>query len=381
MLLGAFIMFGCHNSRENSLSDAKIQEVFVDIDKAQNIKLSDIIDKHQYVRLQTEKESIIGKIDKIIIADEKIVVIDKSITQSVFFFNLEGAFLGKIKKIGRGPGEYQVIKDVVYDAENNQLNLYDSKTTNMLKYDMNGRFISQTMLHFMFSAFQPYHQTYIVSTNKMINKNSKGNEINYKFMAIDTAGGKIINTFHPYDTSKKVNNRSLELLYPIARFKDDLFIAKLFSDTVFCYVNDRLTPLLKIDYGKYTLPANVAEMASDEQAKYMYSKTNYALGHTINGITENFFSFTYGFKDYMSKQNWFLLSRATGKTYCFGEVSNDMNAFSFNYPLTANGDEFVSVIEYKEPTSAVSIDDNAVFKDFDSMQNPILMFYTLKLAI
>lgn len=90
-------------------------------------------------------------------------------------------------------------------------------------------------------------------------------------------------------------------------------------------------------------------------------------------------SFTYGFKDYTSIQHWCLLSRKTGNLYNFKSVSNDINPYQFNYPMTSVGNSFVSAIDYVEPD--VGSDREVVdvaFHNFDEMSNPVLMIYTLK---
>lgn len=75
-----------------------------------------------FVPLETNDQSLISSINKILYRDGVYYIFDK--TQAmIFLFNANGSFITKIHNIGNGPGEYADISDFDLDAD---LNVYVS---------------------------------------------------------------------------------------------------------------------------------------------------------------------------------------------------------------------------------------------------------------
>jgi len=73
-------------------------------------KFSKFCDSITYIPLETKDSFLIGSIDKIIVQNNKIFILDK-ITESIFCFDINGKFLYKIDRKGNGPEEYISIGD------------------------------------------------------------------------------------------------------------------------------------------------------------------------------------------------------------------------------------------------------------------------------
>ena len=86
-----------------------------------------------YVPLETNEQSLIGNISKIICQGNKFYVLDKFQAQGVFVFSKEGKFLSAIKKPGQGPGEYIELADMDVDGEGN-VYVFDNARTNLICY-------------------------------------------------------------------------------------------------------------------------------------------------------------------------------------------------------------------------------------------------------
>ena len=71
-----------------------------------------------YVPLETTLESLVGNIKQIWTNDSLILI--NCMQQELMMFKINGEFVGRVGKIGRGPGEYvsvfcfDVILDTVY---------------------------------------------------------------------------------------------------------------------------------------------------------------------------------------------------------------------------------------------------------------------------
>ena len=59
-----------------------------------------------YVCLDTTKKALFAYIDKLIIKDNKIYILDTRAKQKVLCFNFEGDHIRNYGRLGKGPGEY-----------------------------------------------------------------------------------------------------------------------------------------------------------------------------------------------------------------------------------------------------------------------------------
>lgn len=133
-----------------------------------------VVDK--IVQLETTGESVINYINKLFLSNKYIVVVD-IFGSSVLVFDSSGAFITKIAKQGRGPGEYIKISDIYVEFEHGLIYIldgYDSKK--ILKYSLTGDFLGETRINFGadsftkmdkfgFAFFQPTGNS-IINSNK-----------------------------------------------------------------------------------------------------------------------------------------------------------------------------------------------------------------------
>lgn len=103
-LSGTFLMACSSNNVEISgnlksiVFDSRENVTEIDLDKILNTTF-------RIVPLATKDECLISNIDKLEIVDGKFYIMDH-MSQSVYVFNPDGSYAGKIHKHGRGPGEY-----------------------------------------------------------------------------------------------------------------------------------------------------------------------------------------------------------------------------------------------------------------------------------
>ncbi|GAB6011599.1 6-bladed beta-propeller [Viscerimonas tarda] len=107
--------------------------------------LYDSIDSINIIRLESTNESIIGVINKVYIAQDKIFVIDYFKSKAIFAFDLNGNFLYKIDKTGQGPGEYISIN--MAHIVNNTINILDYMSWKLISYDLTGNLLYEKRLN------------------------------------------------------------------------------------------------------------------------------------------------------------------------------------------------------------------------------------------
>ncbi|MDR1224139.1 MAG: 6-bladed beta-propeller, partial [Tannerella sp.] len=97
-------VWGCTNPNEN-LSTGKT--IYFDIDKSiENFDIGAITDStFQIIPLETTDNSLIASIGKIEIRNDRIFIMD-NLARSVYIYEMDGKYWGKINATGQGPGEY-----------------------------------------------------------------------------------------------------------------------------------------------------------------------------------------------------------------------------------------------------------------------------------
>jgi len=118
------------------------------------IEIERYIDSVYYVKLELTDESIIGQIDKLLIFENKIYILDCQ-TSSIFIFDMAGNYISKICKIGNGPGEYNKLHYFNIDEGKRHIVLTDLRTNWTMRYDLNGTFIYRKKLPINTVEFAP----------------------------------------------------------------------------------------------------------------------------------------------------------------------------------------------------------------------------------
>ena len=122
----------------------------IDIDSVRKEKVFYISNYFKNVRaiaLENNKNALIGRINKLIVFDEYLFILDSSISKGLFVFNKEGVFIRKIGNVGGGPGEYINISDFTIDADKKEIYLLDSRTQKINIYDIDfGKFINSVRI-------------------------------------------------------------------------------------------------------------------------------------------------------------------------------------------------------------------------------------------
>ena len=107
-----------------------------------------------YIPLETNENMIIGNIDKLILHNDIFYILDSNKAKSVFIFNKDGSYKGKISRFGQGRNEYRYLRDMELDTINNQLILYDRNDGKVLFFDLDGNFIKTHKVGLRFSNFK-----------------------------------------------------------------------------------------------------------------------------------------------------------------------------------------------------------------------------------
>ncbi|MDR1338986.1 MAG: 6-bladed beta-propeller [Prevotellaceae bacterium] len=187
------------------------------------------------------KESIFANVDRIIRYRNRIYLMDKGQTRSVFIYDTSGNFVSEISKYGQGPDEYIQLTDIVIDTLNATLNLISRMDRKMLKYDLDGKhFHSVERLPKSFSQFSKtgygyvgYMENYGEEPKKAYNVWTVSQELKleHRFFPIDpTWESKIMGGPSAFSTYKNNLYCAMPLDFNIYKIdRDTLFIPYSFD--------------------------------------------------------------------------------------------------------------------------------------------------------
>jgi len=220
------------------------------LDRIKFCKYSEVYDSVKLVKLQTNKESLIGRIDKILVQNGNFFILDQVERKAVLEFDANGKFLRKFGKVGNGSGEYGSPNDMTVNAQG--LTIWDSQVNKFITYDLNGKFIKEVksrssaksgvMLNA--DAFALYLDIGIDAANS----NEK-----FDFKIIDNAGKVIHTGFEKKDKSFSKGS------FFFNQSGNETLLSPGYSNAIYAVHKDEIVKKYTIDFGKHEMPASFPE--------------------------------------------------------------------------------------------------------------------------
>lgn len=164
------IIAACNN---HSNDDQNIDNIDLNVKDLDSLELNRVFSLNRYIPLETNIESAITMIDKIIIHDSIIYVLDRFHSKKLAAFDMKGKFLFQVSKQGRGPGEYGYIFD--FTIKNNIIYLLDDRS-HFRKFELNGKYLNSEKLPFWTDRLVPSNtENFGMLTNADLSINAKNN--------------------------------------------------------------------------------------------------------------------------------------------------------------------------------------------------------------
>ncbi|MCF0189738.1 MAG: 6-bladed beta-propeller [Marinilabiliaceae bacterium] len=111
------------------------------------INIHEYFDSISVVKLETTDSSVVGRIDKLYITSEGIVILDRDKARSVKLFDHSGKYKHSFGCVGNGPGKFSEATDL-FVAEN-QVVILDQFQNKIIVYDMNGDMMEEKRIPFI----------------------------------------------------------------------------------------------------------------------------------------------------------------------------------------------------------------------------------------
>ncbi len=130
---------------EKSRNDMNTKILYPINELSGSINANDIFCEFEYISLETTQQSLLGSVDRLIVYDDKLFVLDKAYSNKIFVFTKDGEFIRTIGKVGKGPEEYTNIEDFTINEDTKDINVLCYPSTVFI-YNMKGNFIRRKKL-------------------------------------------------------------------------------------------------------------------------------------------------------------------------------------------------------------------------------------------
>lgn len=276
-------------------SDLIIFDLEKAISRQSEVPLSKFLNSINYVTLETNPHSIIGRFAHFEVTDEYIIVRDNSIPKQILLFDRKtGKFIKSIGKYGRGPNEYSRFSYIPYDPEKRVLYAVNS-LRQLLVYnfsDSDVEIIKTPDLVGSGEIIQLKKQE--MSFNIMMDDkifvgyfiNPLGMEKNV--LALFTKD-EVLKIFPNYQALKTMSHGVGGLMndnHTIYRQDNKIYFLEVFSDTLFQLTRDSLIPRYYFKMGKFNVTWQINAtmdhkfgmnyfymLGIDESTKYLFINT------------------------------------------------------------------------------------------------------------
>lgn len=194
----------------------------------------------KFIQLETNDESIIGRIDKVITHKNRIFILDKELSKSIYIFTAKGRYLNKIAKIGQGPGEYIALDDITLTG--NEIVILDIDQEKLIYY-LDNQFRKERKIDQEFYALENFQQHFVCVNNSCFDESNC-----FKSILLDQ-NLQVKSKELAFEQNQ--NNIIWDLTSPLYKTKNSVYISEAFSNVIH-QVNSYLEvrPFLQIDFGK-----------------------------------------------------------------------------------------------------------------------------------
>lgn len=251
-----FLLFGCNNNVEitervnfkniNGLNEVEA-DWFLD-----DIELSKYRDNYnidvEYIQLETSSACLIGKIDKIYQYDDKLIILDKDGSNSLFIFDIDGKFINKIGARGKGKGEYLIVSDFDMNETEKYIYLYDNILGKIIVYTFDNEFVREIRIPFNSPRFLYLNNSFCFNTNKYPNLDK------YKYHIIITdMNGSVIDKIIPFNSLDIETKAYVPFVGMCANRKvsdKSILFSCVFKSDICCINKDGVFNFLPIHWGE-----------------------------------------------------------------------------------------------------------------------------------
>lgn len=370
-----YALYGCTDIKQK---DNCSGGTTIDFKNPQSIRSSDIIAEHTYIKLETSDSSLLGSVNQIEILNDRIYILDKNKTNSIFIFSTQGEFIKKLEANGNGPGEFITPQSFKIDPKG-YIYVLDRVLNRLLKYQLSDlSFIEEIRLPIPSPlSFSIINSSDLFIYYYPIRENS---DLNKKQLVIADKTGRIIKTLYEGSSSGKILHGNPINIYT---YKKETRVYPYFTNKIYKIENDSITNCYNLFWGKYTMP--------DEQLFDKYKNSGDIMNEIFTGEkdwirllyvyeTDDILLVKYYIKENFHLSYWNKHTKKTVNTKAKSIVDDLGLGGTFPLPIGIREKQMIGIINPFE-IDIKQVKDKELLSLLENMteeSNPLIIIYSLK---
>lgn len=369
--------------RHWEMKTSALEKIEVRNDRHTSLSLGRSADSIFYVRLETNPDCLIGKIDKIYKDDHHLIIVDRALSKEVFVFDENGKFLNKIAALGGGPHQYLHLSDAGVDFVRKQVTILDEERRKLLYFGFDGQFIRSIALPLFVNYIEyPDGDTSMVWCNYDILNSHIPSLENYSLFLAEPHG-RILQKAFPFDpkTNEECSYWNINVL---SKSSGNIYYNPKLSDYIFKVSPDSVEACYYLDFDGRSFSGEELSHLTDEVYEKRMKEDDFLLFNGDYVINDD-----YVYCKILNKVKVFgcFYSKHLKKSVSFSAVNVDHpNAVLFNFPVSAYKNFFIAVLNasdiatFRDKLSNLKKSPSVVnlYKSVRPEDNPVLMFYSFK---
>lgn len=337
------LSISCNSTKEKKeeVSVSNITPILITDIETDYGKLSDFVKEIQMIPLEFTDDCILGEIEKIVMTNSCIFVMEKVNQKGIYVFNHSGKYLYRIGNRGQGPGEFINLSGFSLNEEQQLIYLYDLARTKVLEFSFQGDFIKDIQMNYYADNFEYQDGLFYLYREypdygdplcSLVIKNDKGETVNKYYSAIDKSSY----------THKCI----------FTKLDNDIIFTEYLRDSVFTLTKDKLIPRYFIDYKDKSMSKVDRESILKKTRIPLTVRLESKKMAGIDGIFEIndkvFINSVYIFIPKFS-----VYDKKTKEVNTFSFVMNDLLFVSVNFPIGQYKDNLISIVQQESLQGAI----------------------------
>lgn len=319
--------FSCNRNKKINSEDISSQELVYNKMLVNSIKLSHLFNKYEFILLKssdTTEKHIIGKINKLIVSENRMVIFDKEITNKVFVYDTLGNFIFSPRR-GGGPKEVKKIDDFCVNYVQDRLLVLDNGNRAIKVFSLtDGGFLKNVPVGALFDGIAYLSNNTVLLTNNGLTRGDKQYSINMKVIKLDNS--KVVNSY------SLIGDKSSNYLFysggnsTFLKSDSAVYFSPPYSNMV--YMISKNTGLilksLLIDFGKKSLAQYSEKISSARDLSKYLSKSAYLTGYS-GAISDKYIIYPIANSRNI---NYLFIDKSLSSCKSYEHIENDLYSIS-----------------------------------------------------
>lgn len=368
----AFFLAVLLPSCRNTGKGAAVAEIIVNVDIPESndgFDVNQIADFEKVIPLEAVGDALIGEINKLVMDDSHIVILDKKM-RAVWLFGIDGKFIRRIGRLGNGPKEYVSLDDMNFDREKKSVLIWDRIKQVMLEYDLSGELLKETATGFISNIFAKTEDGYWLYYSYL--KNPDKNSL----ILVDEEMAQLRKCFFPMKEAFPVSSDA-----GFTSWNGKEYFYYPLSNIVYFLDGVDASPYIEFDFGERTLPYSQIRNMTQEEYRMTVDSGPY-LGDLKNVKLSDkycFFQFSSTSKEKYVTDYYGILNFETSEPKIFSSFVNSDLLVDFSSLLCVTADDELVYPVYPAKHNPIYYDGlKSLVSDVSEESNPILVLYKLR---